>query len=68
MFMSDTSALFATQVAALATDGAWSALPDAPIVDDSRAITPWRTVAHRVRQVLPRRRQTSDPCATPVLR
>jgi hypothetical protein len=52
MFLSDTSAL----VTALATDGtdlAWSALPDAPIVDDSRATESLLTAARRaVRHVL----------------
>jgi hypothetical protein len=56
MILPDTSALFV----ALAMDGsgrAWSALPDAPIVDDTRATKSRLTAARRaVRHVLPRRK------------
>jgi hypothetical protein len=46
MFLSDTSALFAT-LANDRTDLAWSALPDAPIVDDRRATESLLTAARR---------------------
>jgi hypothetical protein len=68
MFLSDTCALFAA-IAIEGTGRAWSALPDAPIVDDSRATDSPLTAASRVvRQVLPQRRPACGPCATPALR
>jgi hypothetical protein len=68
MIPSDTSALF-TALATDRTDLAWSALPDAPVVDDSRATGSPLTAASRVvRQLLPQRRPACGPCATPALR
>ena len=66
MFLSDTSAL----VAALAidrTDLAWSALPDAPIVDDSRATESLLTAARRAVRRVRRGRSTSAAGARPQL-
>jgi hypothetical protein len=66
MFLSDPSALFAT-LATNGTDRGWSALPDAPIVDDSRATKSLLTAARRaVRNVL-RDRSMSAAGARPQL-
>jgi hypothetical protein len=66
MFLSDPSALFAT-LATDRTDGAWSALPDAPIVDDSRATDSLLMAARRSVRHVRRGRSTSAAGARPQL-